>query len=49
MAHSSATNPVPLTRDDIRRIRERLGLTQVEAGEVLGGGPRAFQKYESGD
>ena len=37
-----------LSRDDIRRIREGLGLSQVEAGELLGGGPRAFTKYESG-
>ena len=34
--------------DEIRNIRERLGLTQVEAGELIGGGPRAFTKYESG-
>ena len=34
--------------DEIRAIRVRLGLSQVEAGEVLGGGPRAFTKYESG-
>jgi len=40
--------PDELTPDDIRRIREGLGLTQVEAGELLGGGPRAFTKYESG-
>ena len=33
---------------EIRAIRERLGLTQVEAGELLGGGPRAFTKYEAG-
>lgn len=33
---------------DIRRIRKSLGLTQVEAGELLGGGPRAFSKYEGG-
>src|SRR5258708_2837981 len=33
---------------DIRRIREKLGISQVEAGELLGGGPRAFTKYESG-
>ncbi len=26
-----------------------LGLTQEEAGELIGGGPRAFQKYEAGD
>lgn len=34
--------------EDIRRIRESLGLTQAEAGELLGGGPRAFAKYEKG-
>src|ERR1700722_14457612 len=27
---------------------ERLGLSQRKAGEILGGGPRAFQKYEAG-
>ena len=35
--------------DDVRRIRQRLKLSQRRAGEVLGGGPRAFQKYESGE
>jgi HTH-type transcriptional regulator / antitoxin MqsA len=35
--------------EEIRRIRKKLGLTQGEAGELIGGGPRAFQKYESGD
>jgi HTH-type transcriptional regulator/antitoxin MqsA len=35
--------------DEIRRIRQRLRLSQRRAGEVLGGGPRAFQKYESGE
>lgn len=34
--------------DEIRAIRLSLGLSQVEAGELLGGGPRAFTKYESG-
>ncbi len=34
--------------DEIRAIRKELGLSQVEAGELLGGGPRAFTKYESG-
>ena len=34
--------------DEIRTIREHLGLTQVEAGELIGGGPRAFTKYEAG-
>src|SRR5260370_19263095 len=39
---------VELTPQEIRRIREQLGLSQVEAGELLGGGPRAFTKYEGG-
>ena len=34
---------------EIRRIRKRLHLTQEAAGLLIGGGPRAFQKYESGD
>jgi HTH-type transcriptional regulator/antitoxin MqsA len=34
---------------DIRRIRKKLNLTQEKAGELMGGGPRAFQKYESGE
>lgn len=34
---------------EIRRIRKKLGLTQAEAGQLIGGGPRAFQKYETGD
>ena len=37
-----------ITADEIRAIRQNLGLTQAEAGELLGGGPRAFTKYESG-
>ena len=32
----------------IRAIRESLGLTQEEAGRILGGGSRAFTKYEAG-
>lgn len=35
--------------EDIRRIRKKLGLSQAAAGELIGGGPRAFQKYEAGD
>jgi HTH-type transcriptional regulator / antitoxin MqsA len=31
---------------DIKRIRTKMGLTQREAGSILGGGPNAFQKYE---
>jgi HTH-type transcriptional regulator/antitoxin MqsA len=38
-----------LPPEEIRRIRRKLRLTQVEAGQILGGGPRAFQKYESAD
>lgn len=38
-----------LDPEEIRRVRKKLHLTQVEAGEIIGGGPRAFQKYESGD
>jgi HTH-type transcriptional regulator/antitoxin MqsA len=33
----------------VRRIRKRLKLTQKDAGLLIGGGPNAFQKYESGD
>ena len=35
--------------EEVRRIRQRLKLSQRRAGELLGGGPRAFQKYESGE
>jgi HTH-type transcriptional regulator/antitoxin MqsA len=38
-----------LEPEDIRRIRRKLGLSQAAAGELIGGGPRAFQKYEAGD
>ena len=37
-----------LSPREIRAIREMVGLTQSEAGEIIGGGPRAFTKYESG-
>jgi putative zinc finger/helix-turn-helix YgiT family protein len=40
--------PSEFPPEEIRRIREKIGLSQVEAGELLGGGPRAFTKYESG-
>jgi len=33
---------------EVTRVREKLGLSQRAAGELLGGGPRAFQKYEAG-
>jgi HTH-type transcriptional regulator/antitoxin MqsA len=35
--------------EEIRRIRTKLRLSQEEAGRLIGGGPRAFQKYESAD
>ncbi len=38
-----------LEPEEIRRIRKKLGLSQEIAGELIGGGPRAFQKYENGD
>ena len=37
-----------LTPGEVRSIREKLGISQREAGRILGGGPRSFQKYESG-
>ena len=37
-----------LLPEDIQRIRLKLGLTQEQAGERIGGGRRAFSKYESG-
>lgn len=38
-----------LEPEQIRRIRKKLSLTQQRAGNLIGGGPRAFQKYENGD
>ena len=34
--------------NEVATVRGKLRLSQRRAGEVLGGGPRAFQKYESG-
>jgi HTH-type transcriptional regulator/antitoxin MqsA len=33
----------------VKAIRERLKLSQRQAGLILGGGPRSFQKCESGE
>jgi HTH-type transcriptional regulator / antitoxin MqsA len=33
---------------EVAAVRVRLRLSQRKAGHLLGGGPRAFQKYESG-
>lgn len=38
-----------LSPEEIRRVRKKLRLTQADAGQLIGGGPRAFQKYEAGD
>jgi HTH-type transcriptional regulator / antitoxin MqsA len=38
-----------LTGGEIRDIREELGLSQVEAAELFGGGANAFSKYERGE
>ena len=38
-----------LEPEEIRHIRKKLRLSQEVAGLLIGGGPRAFQKYESGD
>jgi HTH-type transcriptional regulator / antitoxin MqsA len=35
-----------LRPQEVKRIRTKIGLTQREAGAILGGGPNAFQKYE---
>ena len=45
---STSSQTRALDPEKIRGIRERLGLTQAEAGELIGGGPRAFTKYEAG-
>jgi HTH-type transcriptional regulator/antitoxin MqsA len=38
-----------LTGNQIKAIRDDLGLTQAEAAKVFGGGKNAFTKYENGD
>ena len=38
-----------LTSDEIRAVRERLGLTQAEAAKLIGGGVNAFSRYERGE
>jgi HTH-type transcriptional regulator / antitoxin MqsA len=34
---------------EVRRIREKLGLTQQQAGALTGGGHNAFSRYERGE
>lgn len=38
-----------LSPDEVKRIRTKIGLTQQQAGAIIGGGPNAFQKYEAGE
>lgn len=38
-----------LSPADILRIRKNLGLTQMQAARVFGGGPNAFGKYENAE
>ncbi|WP_373083761.1 type II toxin-antitoxin system MqsA family antitoxin [Sneathiella sp.] len=37
-----------MTPDHIRQMRVHLNLSQRKAGQIFGGGPNAFQKYETG-
>jgi len=37
-----------LSPSQVAAVRMKLGLSQRKAGELLGGGPRSFYKYESG-
>lgn len=37
-----------LSAAEVAAVRTKLGLSQRKAGELLGDGPRAFQKYEAG-
>lgn len=38
-----------MTPEEIKKVRAHLRLSQREASLLIGGGPNAFQKYESGD
>ncbi len=38
-----------LSGEEIRKIRKKLGLSQEEMAEILGGGKKAFARYESGE
>lgn len=38
-----------LQSHEIRRIRRKLGLSQVEAARLTGGGHNAFSRYERGE
>jgi len=38
-----------LSGEEIKRIRRKLGLTQEEMSQILGGGKKAFARYETGE
>lgn len=38
-----------LTGSEVKSVREKLGLTQLDAAKIFGGGPVAFSKYEADD
>jgi HTH-type transcriptional regulator/antitoxin MqsA len=38
-----------LRSEELRRIRRKLGLSQVRAGKLTGGGHNAFSRYERGE
>lgn len=38
-----------LSGAEVAKLRNQLGITQVEASQIFGGGPTAFSKYESDD
>lgn len=38
-----------LSGNEVRKLRDKLGLKQAQAAKVFGGGPVAFSKYESDD
>jgi HTH-type transcriptional regulator/antitoxin MqsA len=38
-----------LTGDDVKAIRQHLGINQTQAAVIFGGGPVAFSKYENDD
>lgn len=38
-----------LSGDEIKKIRRKLGLTQEEMSQILGGGKKAFARYETGE
>ena len=48
-AFRTGVDAEPLVSSEVRRIRKKLGLSQREAGEIFGGGIRAFSQYERGE